>query len=227
MSKYASQVIISFLSGKGDTTIIGGTNSIISKGTSSGLPSHAFIANTTSPQTIAQTISATMAPWRLYLRGHGSHSKQLLGPFTVDQIAHYLSQCGLSANLPDVVSVTACKLGLGAHQSTTVTNYQSSYDSFVGKLHKLLGNTYGVYTTLHGRTMNNAVIRVAGASQGRKTTRQPMGNHIHQQSFAKVTYYWDDNNNQQVTFAYGEMDIDVDDGDAMDIEWSLDMMDIG
>jgi hypothetical protein len=227
MSKYLSQVLLSFLSGHGDDTINNGTNSIIAKGNTTGVTSHSFIANTTSPQTVAQTASGTMGPWRLYVRGHGSHSKQTLGSFSVDQVAWYLSECGLGTNLPDVISVTSCKLALGTDQSTTEKVFQPSYDSFVGRLHKLLGNKYNLYTTMYGRTMNNSVVKNAGAHTGRKTTRTPGGKHLHQQSFAKVTYYWDSSKNQQVKFSYNEMEIDAEVSEAMDIDWTPDMMDIG
>ncbi|MEE9101892.1 hypothetical protein VXJ36_16930 [Pseudomonas nitroreducens] len=223
MSKYASQVIISFLSGAGDSTIINGTNAIITKGNSFGVPSYSFIANDSTPPAIAQVVSVTMAPWRLYLRGHGSHSRQLLGPCRAEDVAYFLNHCGLSANMPDVISVTGCKLGLGVNQSKTEVHYQASHDSFVGRLHFLLGRTYNIYTTMHGRTMNNSVIK-QGPNTGRKRTRHPSGNLANHRPFAKVTFTWDSALNQQVKFSYEEMDIDADDVDAMDID--VDSMDV-
>lgn len=222
MSKYINQVLITFVSGKRDYIIINGTNAIIAKGNAFGVSSYSFIANDATPPAISQVISAIMPPWRLYLRGHGSHSKQLLGSWRAEDVAYFLSHCGLRANMPNIISVTACNLGRGVNQSETEVHYQASHDSFVCRLHTLLGRGYNIYTTMHGRTSRNRVIK-QGPNTGRKRTSHPSGGSAHHRPFAKVTFTWDSDLNQQVKFAYDEMDIDADGFDAMDID--IDPMD--
>ncbi|MEX3691116.1 C80 family cysteine peptidase [Paraburkholderia sp. BR14263] len=224
MSKYAAQIIINVLSGNNDGTILNGTQSIVAKGVSQGVPTYVFTANTDSPQSVSQAAANLMQPWRLYIRGHGSVSRQTLGGVDAALLAQYLSQCGLAGNLPAIVSVTACRLALGKDQAKDQIPYVASGNSYVGDLHRILGQTHGIYVSASGRTMNNAVIN-QGAQIGRKLTKNPVTNQRHHnQLFSKVVFYWDEQRAQRLGFARTEMDID-EDADYMDID--EDMMDIG
>ncbi|VWC49380.1 hypothetical protein BLA23254_07657 [Burkholderia lata] len=206
-SAYNKQIIINFLNGNGDRTILDGTNAIVAKGARQGVRSTVFNANRCTTDEIAREASSTMGPWRLYLRGHGDFQRKTLGGKRPDAIASFLLAIIDQGNLPDVISVTGCRLALGPTQIATQAPNIASKDSFVGDLHRMLGE-HNIHVRMSGRAMLVSV-HGAGTKIGRKITFISEGQYRHhEQSRSKVIFFWDENGNQQCKFSWDEMDLE-------------------
>ena len=203
-SKYKSQILLEFLSGRRDQTTLASGQNLLIRGYQRHVHTRRFVANTTHPLTVAGAAQALAHPWRLYLHGHGNFERQTLGGQTVEELARYLAQCGLQRNLPDVISITACRLALGRGLSKYQVEPVASGDSFVGKLHRLLATQYGLYVTMHGRTMKVGIQTKQSHTPGLKAAQIPSTDlHIHKQPYSKITFFWE-NQQQKFRFAYGE-----------------------
>ena len=195
MSRYRVQVLLVFLSGDDDQAVIQACQSLVIKAQKQGLQSPTYIASKLNPALIAETIKQLPKPWRLYLCGHGSFVNQTMGGYTPQRLASYLACCGLSYNLPAIISLIGCRMALGIDQSITRIEQTASDRSFTGTLHRLMGGKHHIQTPMFGRTM---LVLVAPDTlpdvhnRGQKSTVPP-GSRVGviSQSFSKVVFYWE------------------------------------
>ena len=203
MSRYASQLIIDFMIGEGDDDIRRGSRTIIYKGLANGVTGRVFQGDINNPAPVAAAIQSLPRPWRLYLGGEGSFAGQHLGGHWAEEMAEYLSGCGLETNLPETISVIACYLALGRGLSKDRLFHTAPDNSFVGDLHYILGDKYQIFTSMQGRPMACS-LRVDGPERGTKYTNAPgTSDFLHKQPYSKIIFFWHAGR-QCSKFAYNE-----------------------
>ena len=205
MPRFAAQLILNILCGDGDRVIVRGARNLAAKAEAYETATQIFTYQTSDVHAIAAIARQMPHPWRLYVYGHGDFAGQTVGDITVTELAQYLAHCGLANNVPDLVSVVSCQMALGLGQSTDRLERVASTNSFVARLHRALGETHHIYTTLHGRTMSlsTETDTCDGFSQqGRKVTENPVsGQFFRKQPYSKIVFDWD-GRTQRARFAY-------------------------
>lgn len=168
--KYPSQLIVQFLEGEGDQTIINGTNALNKLGNDKGIASSIVTINKSSNpfRKFSKSDVAGLGPAlgrlsrqsRLYIRGHGDYAAQKIGAWGANEVADLLAGHGLPA--VSLISVTGCELG--RDRGTANDNrIGGSMNSFASHFHLRLKEKHGIRTVVYARVH---CVAVGNSSKG-------------------------------------------------------------
>ncbi len=180
-------VIVQFLNGNGDATIISGSNHLQQR---LGGVLHCPIIDVpfaleAAPGTVILALQAILvnlgANDRVYLRGHGNWTIRTLGGWSPARVARLLCANGLA--IARVISITGCNCGRGSNlgepesmngmafqelKAVTQLHLQNSVNSFAGVFHLAL-NTAPFLITAIPVTARTSYVDVD--NHGHKTVR--------------------------------------------------------
>jgi hypothetical protein len=175
MPDYDKQLIVQFLNGVGDTTILQSAQALNDKATSDGLTSSRVTMTGSSSffRTWSKTYKGRLTTAftgfptksRVYLVGHGGWVSQKLADWDAHDVADLLAECGMPA--VKVVSLVGCQLGRdkGTPSDCRVGH---SMNSFASKFHKRLKEKHNRVTVVYARIY---LVKVANSVEGEGVKR--------------------------------------------------------
>lgn len=159
--KYDRQLVVQFLTGVGDETILNSSEALseafIELKGGERVAAIGTVQLGVEPGTgqywapLTERMAKMTAQSRIYLNGHGDWKSQTLGGFTPKQVAQILVSAGLT-NV-QTICITACGLGRERASGLVFT----SVSSFASKFHLRLNEKHNIKCEVHAYTTDMGV----------------------------------------------------------------------